>query len=600
MSPSRLLRASDFCREKRPRKQLVQLEILSSRRRRKPCQLDDDEVNVYVSTDLLVTLSLQVGDVAWLKSTSNSLKGVPVVLMVDEEEYNLVNGDYVVRLPPTVAASIGACYFNENDSFWLESYNEALVEADSVTVRPLGRPVPSSWSDIPETVPKLSSDKTRLLTQSSLISVLDDKRGLFVFEVVDIISNEKRVGVAIAMSKTTWTLEAQWVESSVRRLPPLSLATSFSGSTQAQSNEATDSSIPEGKPYHQIEQPPHPSIPEMTNALSIHANAPASQRVLHVQGTDDNHVGVCIQAAADSSGMRYLCIRGLAAHAHASDIPVSTGSQADQLAGCKAALRHAQECAPCVLHLCNMDHEWSRDDESLQQMQQQRLWTVIMDSLCVGQDSPFRNAESLSGFAPAVIVILSTTKPLSAGPLLHNLVFESVTIQPPDERYARFIWNDDSTFDELYASHLEGRSARQVSHLRRYWAHCPCSADRVKTFEAFCKELDSKQRKSTPHIPSVHWQDVGGLAHVRSEVMDAIELPLKHPKLFPNGGRSGILLYGTLLSDTVTICNPFTRESQTDIDSVSQALQVQEKPLLLRPLPQNVVCHFYQSRDLNY
>lgn len=29
---------------------------------------------------------------------------------------------------------------------------------------------------------------------------------------------------------------------------------------------------------------------------------------------------------------------------------------------------------------------------------------------------------------------------------------------------------------------------------------------------------------------------------MRSEIIDAIELPLKHPKLFPNGGRSGILL----------------------------------------------------------
>ena len=50
------------------------------------------------------------------------------------------------------------------------------------------------------------------------------------------------------------------------------------------------------------------------------------------------------------------------------------------------------------------------------------------------------------------------------------------------------------------------------------------------------------QRSS--QIPDIHWHDIGGLAHVRKEVMDAIELPLKHPELFQGTRRSGILLYG--------------------------------------------------------
>ena len=49
-----------------------------------------------------------------------------------------------------------------------------------------------------------------------------------------------------------------------------------------------------------------------------------------------------------------------------------------------------------------------------------------------------------------------------------------------------------------------------------------------------------------PKIPSVSWDDVGGLAHVKHDILDTIQLPLEHPELFADGlkKRSGILLYG--------------------------------------------------------
>ncbi|CCO34592.1 Peroxisomal biogenesis factor 6 AltName: Full=ClaPEX6 [Rhizoctonia solani AG-1 IB] len=49
-----------------------------------------------------------------------------------------------------------------------------------------------------------------------------------------------------------------------------------------------------------------------------------------------------------------------------------------------------------------------------------------------------------------------------------------------------------------------------------------------------------------PKIPNVSWDDVGGLAHVKGEILDTIQLPLEHPELFADGmkKRSGILLYG--------------------------------------------------------
>lgn len=49
-----------------------------------------------------------------------------------------------------------------------------------------------------------------------------------------------------------------------------------------------------------------------------------------------------------------------------------------------------------------------------------------------------------------------------------------------------------------------------------------------------------------PKIPTVTWDDVGGMAHVKDDILDTIQLPLEHPELFGAGlkKRSGILLYG--------------------------------------------------------
>lgn len=67
-----------------------------------------------------------------------------------------------------------------------------------------------------------------------------------------------------------------------------------------------------------------------------------------------------------------------------------------------------------------------------------------------------------------------------------------------------------------------------------------------------------------PKIPSVTWDDVGGLASVKHDILDTIQLPLEHPELFASGlkKRSGILLYGppgtgkTLLAKAVaTSCS---------------------------------------------
>lgn len=49
-----------------------------------------------------------------------------------------------------------------------------------------------------------------------------------------------------------------------------------------------------------------------------------------------------------------------------------------------------------------------------------------------------------------------------------------------------------------------------------------------------------------PKIPSVSWEDVGGLTNVKDALIETIQLPLERPELFAKGmkKRSGILFYG--------------------------------------------------------
>jgi len=57
----------------------------------------------------------------------------------------------------------------------------------------------------------------------------------------------------------------------------------------------------------------------------------------------------------------------------------------------------------------------------------------------------------------------------------------------------------------------------------------------------------SAMREVMIEIPKVTWDDVGGLERVKQEVREAIEWPLKYPKLFREAGIEpprGILLYG--------------------------------------------------------
>jgi len=385
-----------------------------------------------------------------------------------------------------------------------------------------------------------------------------------------------------------------------------------------------------------LKEYPHPDLPALVRALrGIPAtDAIPQERVIALVGTDtENDVRRLVQAAAHSIGMRHLSVLGLAAFAADNGHSVSTGSLSDQLEGLQIALDQARRCSPCVLHVVDLDLEFTSDqhDPSFRDEQENLVWSILMDALdttLCQQPSPSTASmdpsapgdrddnitrddangspawsshndiqfESEWRCAPSLLVVISTsrylTRTVSPGPLLQNLAYDAMSLSSPDAEFVSFLWGelgnnqapslcdtDRNKVDKAYVISIQDLLvARNVHDIRliheRWMSRHDASKSLQEQREAFgclCQDVDRERRWQSPSksssqvkVANVKWDDVGGLSEVRREILDTIELPLRYPHFFPNGGRSGILLYGTDIMDIFWYyCFPVAGESDS-------------------------------------
>ena len=71
-------------------------------------------------------------------------------------------------------------------------------------------------------------------------------------------------------------------------------------------------------------------------------------------------------------------------------------------------------------------------------------------------------------------------------------------------------------------------------------------------------------------IPEVKWDDVGGLAGAKEEIIQTIMLPIEQPHLFTNGvtQRSGLLFYGPPGTGKTLLAKAIATECQMNFISV--------------------------------
>ncbi|GAA5903296.1 AAA family ATPase peroxin 6 [Sporobolomyces salmoneus] len=267
------------------------------------------------------------------------------------------------------------------------------------------------------------------------------------------------------------------------------------------------------------------------------------------------------------------------------------------------AVDKALACAPCVLILRNME-ALARKSQALETGQEPAMTTTLRESF----------ATIRSGFISSSqpVIVLGTTTDIDKLPTgVIGLFKEELSIEAPGEP-ERLAILQNLTSSEHLAPDVSLRSlAVQTAALvandlvdlvRRAKAAAaervlsilstsnspvstptnessptstlPTLNDLVKSgisliSDDFSKALEAARSSysesiGAPKIPNVTWDDVGGLANVKSDILDTIQLPLEKPELFADGlkKRSGILLYGppgtgkTLLAKAVaTSCS---------------------------------------------
>ncbi|OBZ75775.1 Peroxisomal biogenesis factor 6 [Grifola frondosa] len=232
----------------------------------------------------------------------------------------------------------------------------------------------------------------------------------------------------------------------------------------------------------------------------------------------------------------------------------------------RARFDRAASCTPCVLVLRHID-AFAQTTQGLEPGKEPAIAEVLRDCIADLQQS-----WSLTGFP---LLVFGTTDSHERVPpkilscFKHEIVFEA----PGEvERYEILTsaLSDCAVAPDVSIQDLAVQTAALVAvDLIDLVSRAKTASIRRSLHNSESREFDifsagvpltaadfdvalSKSRASysesigAPKIPSVSWDDVGGLAHVKADILDTIQLPLQHPELFAEGlkQRSGMLLYG--------------------------------------------------------
>jgi len=120
--------------------------------------------------------------------------------------------------------------------------------------------------------------------------------------------------------------------------------------------------------------------------------------------------------------------------------------------------------------------------------------------------------------------------------------------------------------------------------LRRYLPQINLEEERIppavlEKMEVQMSDFDNAYKEITPtamrevyiEVPSVHWNDVGGLDDVKQHLMEAVEWPLKTPEMFTKLGirpPKGILLYGPPGCGKTLLARAVATESEANFISI--------------------------------
>ncbi|CAK5264057.1 unnamed protein product [Mycena citricolor] len=227
----------------------------------------------------------------------------------------------------------------------------------------------------------------------------------------------------------------------------------------------------------------------------------------------------------------------------------------------RARFDKAEECSPCVLLLRHLEALCSDPNKDSPIFAALRDCIQTVQKCWKPSGHPVLVFGTISALDQVPVAMLSCFK--------HRVIFPAPS---EAERYdilrtllAEHTLAPDASIEKV-ATETAALVARDLDALvRRAGALAVQRASRITdrseedvmeagvaiTANDFSKALDRARAAysesiGAPKIPNVSWDDIGGLASVKSDILDTIQLPLDHPELFGDGlkKRSGILLYG--------------------------------------------------------
>ncbi|KAJ7771890.1 AAA-domain-containing protein [Mycena metata] len=250
----------------------------------------------------------------------------------------------------------------------------------------------------------------------------------------------------------------------------------------------------------------------------------------------------------------------------------------------RARFDKLEECSPCILLLRHIDG-LAQTTQALETGKESVLTAVLRE--CIDN---VQNSWRISGHP---IMVFATTAEADRVPMgILSCFKHEVGFEAPNEAerheilrslLAESLLAPDVSLSKLatetaalvagdianLVQRAESTSIQRASRISNCSEADVMAAGVAMTAADFETALDKarvaySESIGAPKIPNVSWDDVGGLAAVKSDILDTIQLPLEHPELFADGlkKRSGILLYGppgtgkTLLAKAVaTSCS---------------------------------------------
>ncbi|XP_076636331.1 peroxisomal biogenesis factor 6 isoform X1 [Colletes latitarsis] len=256
-----------------------------------------------------------------------------------------------------------------------------------------------------------------------------------------------------------------------------------------------------------------------------------------VKGLKGSNKCDLIQTVSEKIGLNFLCT-------DFAEVQALTSVQTE--AKLRIVLHNAKQSAPCILCLNNIEIFGKNSDGQ----KDERIISTFSTEISTLYDKRLKYP----------IIIVATTNESDISPELNRMFIETIHVEhlDHDKRTALISWllAKRNLHQDVNLSKISGMcSDFRFSDLKALIHHAikfqckRCDKDfnsLTLLQEDFDKAYEYMQSiytdcKGVPRVPKVYWEDIGGLADLKHEIMRRIQLPLLNSLGF---GQSGLLLYG--------------------------------------------------------